>query len=543
MNTLSTRVAVAAGVFTLVSVALLSFLLIRTQRQQALTEVTHGSERLAGAIALSIHRDMEENIREGIQETLEAVGRQEAIHSVRLFNKDGVISFSSDSSEVGIRVSKDTLFCASCHASAAPLASVPADDRSRVHTGAGEERLLSTIRLIQNETGCQGSGCHPSVAQQEILGVLDVSVTLEPVEARLADAAGKALVFALLAAVLIAAALFLLVRRTVRQPVQRMIAATRRVVEEHEALPVPRGAAPELGILAKSFNEMLESLTTSKEALEEWAASLEGQVSTKARELRDARFQIVQAEKLSSVGLVAAGIAHELNSPLMAIITFTHLVRNELPSDSPAHEDLNMIEREAKRCASIIRQLLDYSRKQTEDPETEPVRIQDVLEEAADLLRVEMQNAGVRLTLDTPPDPPSVEANEAQLMQVFVNLMMNAVHAMPDTGGEIEVTAEEVERSAYEGELDLPPHAGARLLKIDVLDTGSGIPADALGRVFDPFFTTKPVGQGSGLGLSVSLGLVRSYRGTITVDSDGESWTRFTVYLPVARQPALAEAR
>jgi two-component system NtrC family sensor kinase len=542
LDTLSTRVAVTAGVFTLISVALLSFLLIRSQRQQALAEVAHGSERLAGAIALGIHRNMEQNIREGIQETLVAVGRQEGIESVRLFNKDGVISFSSDSTEIGIRVSKDTLFCASCHAGVEPALEIPSDDRSRVHEGRAGERLLSTIHLVRNETGCQGAGCHAPVVEQEILGVLDVAVSLEPVEARLASAAGKALLFALLAGLVIAVALFVLVRRAVRYPIKRMVAAARRVTEGHETLPVPRGTAPEIGILAKSFNEMLDSLTTSREALEEWGASLEEQVAAKASELREARFQIVQAEKLSSVGLVAAGIAHELNSPLMAIITFTHLVRGQLPADSPAHEDLNMIEREAKRCASIIRQLLDYSRKQTEDPDTEPVRIPAVLEEAAELLRVELQNADVRLRLDVPEDLPIVEANEGQLMQVFVNLMMNAVQAIPETGGRIDVTAEEVDRSAYAKELDLPPHAGSRLIRVSVRDTGTGIPADALGRVFDPFYTTKPVGQGSGLGLSVSLGLIRSYRGTITVDSDGESWTEFTVFIPVAEQPALAEA-
>lgn len=540
-QTLSTRVAVAAGFFTLVSVAVLSFLLIRSQRQQVLSEVTHGSEGLAGAIALSIHRDMQLNHREGIRETLRMVAQDTGIASVRLFNKDGTISFSSEPKEVGRTVPKSTELCASCHEGPTPPSALPADDRSRMHRGPDGGELLSTIHLIRNEVGCQGSGCHASPNQQSILGVLDVAVSLEPVEERLAASTRNALLFALAAATLIAAALFFLIRRTVRRPIRRMVSAARKMATGSETLPVPRGTAPEIGILADSFNEMLETLSSSNQRLEEWAASLEQQVSSKATELREARYQIVQAEKLSSVGLVAAGIAHELNSPLMAIITFTHLVRGQIPADSAMHDDLRMIEKEANRCAAIIRQLLDYSRKQSEQPETEPVHLAGVLDDAAELLKVELQNTQVRLNVEVPEVLPPAEANRAQLLQVFVNLILNAIHAMPDRGGQITVRADRVERSRLP-DLDLPPHSGSHLVRIAFRDTGSGIDPANLGRVFDPFYTTKPVGQGSGLGLSVSLGLVRSYRGTITVDSDGESWTEFTIYLPVAEQPALAEA-
>jgi len=244
---------------------------------------------------------------------------------------------------------------------------------------------------------------------------------------------------------------------------------------------------------------------------------------------------VVQAEKLSSVGLVAAGIAHELNSPLMAIITFAHLVRRVVPEDSSAQEDLQMIEREANRCAGIIRQLLDYARKQSQEPTLEPCRIVDAVDGALDLIKVEIQNGSVEVTTSIPDDLPVVEANPVQLMQVFVNLVINAVHAMP-TGGGLAIVADVVDRTAY-GHVDLPPHPGTSLVRTRVRDSGTGIPPEALAKVFDPFFTTKPVGKGSGLGLSVSLGIVRSYRGTILVASDGQTGTTFSVLLPVPVDP------
>jgi signal transduction histidine kinase len=202
-----------------------------------------------------------------------------------------------------------------------------------------------------------------------------------------------------------------------------------------------------------------------------------------------------------------------------------------VPEDSPAQEDLRMIEREANRCAGIIRQLLDYSRKQSQVVTAEPCRIQRAVEGALDLIKVEIQNGRVRVHADIPDDLPVVEANSIQLMQVFVNLVLNAVHAMPE-GGELTIKADVVPRKAYERE-NLPPHSGTQLVRTSVRDTGTGIPPESLTRVFDPFFTTKAVGKGSGLGLSVSLGIVQSYRGTITAASDGKSGATFTVLLPV----------
>jgi signal transduction histidine kinase len=141
-----------------------------------------------------------------------------------------------------------------------------------------------------------------------------------------------------------------------------------------------------------------------------------------------------------------------------------------------------------------------------------------------------------------------VDGHPPQLMQVFLNLVLNALHAMEGVGGDeegaaaagrgrpgggtIRVEADVVRRADYQS-VDLPPHSGDRLVRVRVRDSGPGIPREIISKVFDPFFTTKPVGKGSGLGLSVSLGLVQGYRGTILVDSDGESWTEFTVLLPV----------
>ena len=537
-RTLSTRIALPAGFFALVSVVVLSFLLIRGQRENALEEAVLGSEAIAETILLAIQHEMSVNERDALREMVRSVGGQDGVENVRIFNKEGKISFSAREGEEGRIVDMQAEACVQCHSGPTPNKDLDPANRSRIYTDVEGHSVLATMRVIPNQEGCQGSGCHASPRFQSVLGVLDVALSLEPAEARLAQASWNALLFSLLAVSFITGGLYIIITRAVRRPLDTVIAATRRVAQGTPHVELPRGAAREIGILASSFSEMVERLNSSRQELEGWAATLEDTVTEKARELQEAQFQVVQAEKLSSVGLVAAGIAHELNSPLMAIITFAHLVKKSLPADSPAQEDLKMIEREANRCAGIIRQLLDYARKQSTEPKMERCRIQRAVAGAVDLIKVEIQNGRVHLHTEIPEDLPDVEANGVQLMQVFVNLVINAVHAMPE-GGDLTIRADVVPRREYP-HIDLPPHLGTHLVRTSVRDTGTGIPPDALTRVFDPFFTTKPVGKGSGLGLSVSLGIIRSYRGTITVASDGESGTTFTVLLPVPVSPVEA---
>ncbi len=535
LRTLSARIAAPAGFFTLVSVAALSVLLIRSQREQALREAIHASENIAEIIHLSLDHEMRVHEREALREMLESVGEQLDIESVRIFNKYGVIVYSSRRGQVGEVADIGSAPCAICHEGPVPLADLDPTDRSRTYQGPTGEPLLGTIEVIRNEPDCQGSGCHAALEDQRVLGIMDVTVSLGPTEARMTAATRNAFLFSILAMALITGTLYVMITRSVRRPIDRMIAATSRVASGGESLPVPRGATREIHILAKSFNELVETLSSSRHQSEAWANTLEEKVTDTARELRDAQFQVAHADKLASVGLVAAGIAHELNSPLMAIITFTHLVKDTLPTDSSQHEDLRMIEREANRCAAIIRQLLDFSRRQAQEPDTDPCSVKKVIDEALDLLKVETQNADVEVQVSVPSSLPLVAGNESQLMQVFLNLFLNAVHAMP-RGGRLTIHSEVVDRAEHDGE-DLPPHSGSHLLKTIVRDTGGGIPREALHKVFDPFFTTKPVGKGSGLGLSVSLGLIRAYRGTIRVDSDGKSGTQFTVLLPLPGEP------
>ena len=524
-RTVGTRIAFLAGFLTLGGAVTLSFILIRSQRRSMLAEVVHGSDAVAEAIRLAIGHDMMANRSEGIQAVIEAVGEHVGVERVRLIDKQGEIAYSSRVEEVGQEVDKRADGCIQCHRAEEPFESLEQEQRSRIHDDTTAGPVLSTISVIRNEPGCAGADCHESPTRKRVLGVLDVTVSLAAAQERLAESTRYAVWMSILAVFVISGALFFLIRQVVRQPINQLIAATQRIAAGDLSHQVKSAAPDEIGFLARSINEMAMSVQTSQNHLVQ-------KVAEKAEELQSAQFQVVQAEKLSSVGLVAAGIAHELNSPLMAIVTFAHLVQRKLPPDSQESEDVRMILREADRCAAIIRTLLDFSRDQSQAPELELCTMPGVIERAMKILNVELRGRGIETDIAIREALPFIEANAVQLTQVLVNLLINAMHAMPG-GGRISIRVDTVQKSAVTG-VKLPPSTASEMIRVRVRDTGTGIPRDNIGKIFDPFFTTKPVGQGSGLGLSVSHAIIRRHRGAMIVDSDGESWTEFTILVPVA---------
>jgi PAS domain S-box-containing protein len=227
--------------------------------------------------------------------------------------------------------------------------------------------------------------------------------------------------------------------------------------------------------------------------------------------------QMLRQERLASLGMLAAGVAHEVNTPLTGISSYTQMLLEDLAPEDPRREVLEKIEEQSRRASSIANSLLNLAR-----PDRAAFEVLSLNETVQDVLRLyepQIRGRGLRLDVTLDPDLPRVEGHKGKLQQVLLNLLLNAKDAL-DEGGRIQVST----------------HAGEERVILDVTDNGVGISEDDLPRIFDPFFTTKGRGKGTGLGLSLSYGIVREHDGEMHVESVPGELTRFRVEIPVTRR-------
>ncbi len=231
-------------------------------------------------------------------------------------------------------------------------------------------------------------------------------------------------------------------------------------------------------------------------------------------QLRETQNQLIRLEKLAALGELSATIAHEVNNPLGIIKNYLALISQQLAQEDPNYPFYQVIKEEVDRIAKIVRQLLDFYRPKAE--EVGPVDLSQVLDETVVLLEKQLQSSNIEVVRQLPRSLPKVEASSGQLKQVFLNLLMNAREVMP-LGGRLEVTARS--ENGY--------------VEAEVADTGEGIPVENLEKIFEPFFTTRKDKGGTGLGLSVCVGIVNKHGGTIQAKNKSPRGAAFVVRLPV----------
>jgi signal transduction histidine kinase len=285
--------------------------------------------------------------------------------------------------------------------------------------------------------------------------------------------------------------------RRITRPMEILSRATGEVAKGHFDIQVQVKSKDEIGTLASSFNHMASELKDRESALHE------------------AQAQLVQSEKLAAVGQLGAGIAHEVKNPLAGILGCAQLSLRDAPQGTLLAKNLQLIEKETKRCKMIIENLLKFARQ--EKTILEPTDINRVVEDAIAIVLHQLELNQVKVLKDLAPGLPQIRGNANQLQQVFMNLMINAQHAME--GGPGTVT------------LSTRP-SGSDRIEVRVTDTGPGIPEEIQKRIFEPFFTTKPTGKGTGLGLSVSYGIVKDHGGEIRSESQPGKGATFVITLP-----------
>ena len=491
---ISHQLIVAVALTAAIIFGLLSHLLIATHRRSMVTIMESYADQCAETIQRSTRFAMLQNQPAEVHKIIDDIGRQENILGIRILNKDGRVIYSPDKATIGSMVDKHAEACYVCHATDSPLERPDRTSRTRFFDNAEGQAQLGIIKPIYNEASCSEADCHAHPAAQAVLGVLDITLDLTGTERHMAEERATALLSIAIAILSISILIWLIVYQLVGKPVGKLMQATDAVAAGNLDYKIDVKRNDELGKLQHSFNEMTQKVS-------------------------EAETQLYQANKLASVGQLAAGIAHEINNPLTGILTFSSLLLSQTDQDPAVREDLETIVRETKRCRDIVKGLLDFSRQVP--PRKTNSDINAIVNQALSIVDHELDVANIQVTRGLLEDLPSVRVDANQMVQVLINLLVNAAHAIgPKKGGEIFVGT------------DVRKKEGKPHIEIKVADNGCGIPSKNLQKIFEPFFTTRDTG-GTGLGLAVVWGIVNEHGGTISVDSQPKRGTTFTIHLPV----------
>jgi two-component system NtrC family sensor kinase len=337
--------------------------------------------------------------------------------------------------------------------------------------------------------------------QGDIIGVFSVGI----LEDKFTDMRKRAIAMFLgITLVGIIAALIVsnFLARGILQPIRDLVSASGRWAKGDFDYQVKVSQKDEIARLQETFNFMASSLKERDDKLREYTDQ-----------------QIMKSERLATIGQLAAGVAHEINNPLGTISIYAQMVLDELGKDSDScRENIAVVMKQTNKAGRIVKDLLEFARQS--EPEMRMLNINDVLRKAIAITTHPAELQNIRLLTDLTPELPDIRGDGDKLQQVFVNIIVNALQAMPK-GGTLTVCTRTTEDSGF--------------VEIEISDTGCGIPQEYLSKLFDPFFSTKRTGEGTGLGLSVTLGIVEKHNGTIDVKSKVGEGSTFVIRLPAEK--------
>jgi two-component system NtrC family sensor kinase len=520
---LTVKLAIALVASTAVIFGVFGWLNLRAQRQEAEQLVQLSADRVGSIIKNATRYDMMNDDRAALYEVIRDIGTEPAIERVRIFNKEGRITFSTDAAEINHAVDKGAEQCYACHAQAQPLTKLNQPGRARIFSNNGT-RVLAVIRPIENEKACWNAACHAHPQSQQILGVIDTHISLAAVDKQGATLQARITGFTILAVTLMSLFSLVFVWVVLYRPVQELLSGIHRVADGDLGFALPVRSNDELGELAAAFNKMSTELKSAHDEITTWNKTLEGRVSRKTRELERTQAGLIGAEKMASLGKLAATVAHEVNNPLFGILTYARLALKDT-TDEKQRERLKTIERESLRCGEIMRNLLTFARQQPK--KREPNDFNGLVERAIKLVNHQVELLQIELEVKLASDLPLVTCDAGQVQQVALVLLANATEAMQQ-GGQLFVSTE------YD--------ADGEQVKLRVRDTGCGITADAMKKIFEPFFSTKEDQHRTGLGLAIAKNIIDQHGGAIEVNSQPGVGTEFVVTLPLlAPEPAVAQ--
>jgi len=509
------------SVTALVIFGIFSYIFLSHQNNQLIKEVFRGATIFSDTVTRSTRYDMLLDNPEGVHQIINTIGHQSGIDVVRIFNKEGKIMVSTDPTEKNTYVDKKAEACYICHVAEQPLERLSISERSRIFQGKNH-RVLAMVSPIYNEPDCYTASCHAHPKDQSVLGVLDIAMSLEDVDNDLKRNQLTFLFFTLIAIVSKSSILAFFINKLVIKPVKQLVNATQSVGIGNLDVELSIKTKDEIGYLANSFRRMMLDLKKAQDEIQSWNIELEKKVEERTKKLRKTREQLIQSEKMSSMGVLASSVAHEINNPMQGILTYIKLMLKILTQEkmnskrvADFERYLNLMGSEIERLGDMVKNLLVFSKQSKLD--IQKTDVNKIIRNSLVLLENKIRLQNVDVSLDLQENIPQTYCDVKQIQQTLIALIINAIEAM-SKGGEITISTKT---------------QNPKIVEILIADTGEGITRENLKRIFDPFFTTKETAKSTGLGLFVAYGIIKEHKGTIRVNSELDKGTTFIITLPI----------
>ena len=419
---ISLKLIIAVGIVTIAIISIYSFVSIQAQRDELLSQTEVYANKLSETIRNSTHLSMLENRSDQTHRIINTIAQEPGLREIRIFNKEGRIMFSSQKEFIGNMVDKKAEACYACHTANEPLEKLPMEERMRIYqTPQDSSRILGIINPIYNEPSCWGAECHVHPQEQKVLGVLDVKLSLKDLDTQIANSEFRSIIFAIFAIALLSIIIGIFVRKWIAKPVNELVTATDRVGGGDLNYVIKDLGSDELGLLGKSFNNM-------------------------TKKLAEARLQLFQSDKMASLGSLAAGVAHEINNPLTAVLTYSSFLLKRV-NNADLQEDLKVIVRETKRSREIVKSLLDFARQSV--PKKSNADVNEIIESALSVVDNQIALKQIKLEKNLDKNLPLIKIDSNQMQQVFINLLVNASDASKEKEGKISVSSKMISLSPH----------------------------------------------------------------------------------------------
>ncbi len=520
-NRLSIQLILVISVVLIANYAFHAFYTVNKLEKDLIYSWSQNAYNISDLIKKSTRYGMLLNRREDVHQIIKTVGTEIGVEKIRIYNKQGQIIFSTDSSEINKKVNMAEEACVACHMNDKIISSPPMKNRIRIFRDIHNQKVIGLINPIFNEKDCYSSDCHAHSSKVELLGVLDVVLSGKRIEEMIEENTTSILTNSILITVTISVLIWLFISFLVNRPIKKFALGLKEIGKGNLDYKININSRNELGEMATQFNDMSVKLDAAYKEIQQWTNTLNDKVNEKTEELKKIYNQIIQIEKLASLGKLSATVAHELNNPLEGILTYCKLIAKKLLKLQKENEfeqiisHLNLIADESSRCGRIVKDLLLFSHRGDEE-EFILEDLNSIIEKCIMIISHHLEMNKINLVKEINTTELKVKGDPQKLQQAFISMLINAIESMPG-GGNIVIKVD----------------GDSSNLFIRIIDEGSGISEKDLPHIFEPFYTTKSDAKGTGLGLAVAYGIIEHHKGKIEVEETSLKGTTFKVTLPL----------